>query len=599
MARVVRLDSGSGGGSRGGSCSGFGQVSPPHQRPSVDGGNGGSNILIPDESRVSWSAARRLAARLSPFLCGTRGCKWGGMRFRRTMKKLVNDQKKFIRDHGFLSFLSLSEFKVPIRLVEWVMQKMNPDLCEYRYRGKVIVFDKLLTQQILGLRDGNTPVKLSGSSEAVKEIKSSYHGHLNNNHLGMGVCEKFLLSLHNEEKFVMTFMIYLFGTILCPATGNYVNMDYFYSLISYMDHLKNANYCTTLPEYAAFVGRYRMNLSYITHGSRPFRLRDQIPNLNQSNADAKGVKADVLEGAGAEDVGDVGGDDIEISDIALGSVFLDEWIRMSASCSQGTQKHNIKLREETKSALDMFKKCMMDLHAKRTEALSKDASCGTDSVRSSPSSLGFVMEHRSGSLVASDPCDAPSFNLFDEIDPEYISTQEMKDSTVIVLRVPSPVAQSSAASKPSSPLAAASASRAAHSTVVVRSPSPVPQSPTAANTSTIDKRARKDIDDGGADEKKMRTTTEVENVYMRCVTSMPNRRSKESSSDLPPPFFKLGGFHVSLEYFRNAMKTRGEMNNEVMAYWIEMFNEEYREESKIPSTQNSALTTFFSSNFTA
>lgn len=36
----------------------------------------------------------------------------------------------------------------------------------------------------------------------------------------------------------------------------------------------------------------------------------------------------------------------------------------------------------------------------------------------------------------------------------------------------------------------------------------------------------------GGDEKKMRTIAEVGNVYTRCVTSMPNRRSKESSSDV-------------------------------------------------------------------
>uniref|UniRef100_A0A0E0LTN2 Aminotransferase-like plant mobile domain-containing protein n=1 Tax=Oryza punctata TaxID=4537 RepID=A0A0E0LTN2_ORYPU len=457
------------------------------------------------------------------------------------MKKLEDDQKKFMRDHGFESFLSLSDFKVHVRLVEWVMQKIIRIFVSID--TVVIVFDKLLTQQILGLRDGNTPVKLSGSNEAVKEIKSFYHGHLNNNRLGTGACEKLLLLLHKKEKFIRTFMIYLFGTILCPATRNYVNMDYFHSLvdisklidydwsthvvsslmrevkkyqsfsrnqreIAYMYHLempttglklRNMQYNTPRIchvtngdfEYAAFVDRSRMSLSYVTYGSRSFCPRDQIPYLNQSNADAKGIKADVPEVAGAEDVGDVGGDDIGIGDVALGSTSLDEWIRMSASSSQGTQKHNIKWRKETESTLDVFKKCMMDLHTKRTgkmiseisnalhardavagngnvdanptntthddapqdvafEALSKDTSGGTDNVRSSPSSLGFIMARRSGSLD---------------------------------------------------------------------------------------------------------TTSILKDGWIPCFTQV----------------------------FRNAMKARDEMNNEVMACWIEMFNEECREESKMQS----------------
>lgn len=61
----------------------------------------------------------------------------------------------------------------------------------------------------------------------------------------------------------------------------------------------------------------------------------------------------------------------------------------------------------------------------------------------------------------------------------------MNDATAIIVRVPSLVAQSPLASRPSSPVAATPASPADHSPVAMRSPSPVPQSPTTVNTSTI------------------------------------------------------------------------------------------------------------------
>lgn len=52
----------------------------------------------------------------------------------------------------------------------------------------------------------------------------------------------------------------------------------------------------------------------------------------------------------------------------------------------------------------------------------------------------------------------------------------------------------------------------------------------------------------------------------------------------PTPFLRIGGFHVSLEYFREAMKPRGELNNEVTSCWIEMFNANCREDSKMKSS---------------
>ncbi|KAF0922618.1 hypothetical protein E2562_001027 [Oryza meyeriana var. granulata] len=48
----------------------------------------------------------------------------GGKRFRETMDALEEDQKGFITKYGFNAFLSLSNFNVHTRLVEWVMQKI-------------------------------------------------------------------------------------------------------------------------------------------------------------------------------------------------------------------------------------------------------------------------------------------------------------------------------------------------------------------------------------------------------------------------------------------------------------------------------------------
>ncbi|KAF2923636.1 hypothetical protein DAI22_07g207600 [Oryza sativa Japonica Group] len=309
--------------------------------------------------------------RLSPFpaLSGSNfKHRWGGVRFKRTMLQLEPDQKQFIIDNDFESFLSLSNFKVHSRLAEWIMQKMNPEICEFRFRGKVIMFDKLLVQKITGLNDGDLPVKLSGAnSEVVKEIRTLYHPYFVSNRLGTGMCEKLLLSLHDEEKFLRTFILYLLATILCPATGNYVNLDYVHSLvdvqmwsqydwctyvasclmreikkyhgfstkqrdsifqigeclpllvIAYMDHLQmpttglhlriidysTPRFCHVTDEdfeYIVVVDRCRMNLGYVTYGSRPFRPQNEIPYLAQVHVVAGGSEAENARVARAEDV---------------------------------------------------------------------------------------------------------------------------------------------------------------------------------------------------------------------------------------------------------------------------------------------------------
>uniref|UniRef100_A0A0E0KMP4 Ubiquitin-like protease family profile domain-containing protein n=1 Tax=Oryza punctata TaxID=4537 RepID=A0A0E0KMP4_ORYPU len=682
--------------------------------------------------------------------------RWGGVRFKRTMLELEPDQKQFIIDNGFEFFLSLSNFKVYSRLAEWIMQKTNPEICEFRICGKIIVFDKLLVQKITGLNDGDLPVKLSGAnSEVVKEIRTLYHPYFVSNRLGTGMCEKLLLSLHDEEKFLRTFILYLLTTILCPATGNYVNLDYVHSLvdvkmwsqydwcthvasclmreirkyqgfsteqrdsifqigeylpllvIAYMDHLQmpttglhlriidysTPRFCHVTDEdfeYVAVVDRCRMNLGYVTYRSRPFRPRNEIPYLAQVHAVAGGSEAvnagvaraeDVPIGPGQDGVGIGAG--VAQDGVAQDCASLNEWIRLSTSSSQGTmfptslksiiEKHSAMWQDEFVSALDNFKRDMIDLHAKRTcdmisdiskvladsntavgnseavsnlpstegaaeavlnppstkgaaEAIvvdgpSKEASGG--SVPSSPAVDDYILAHRSDISNLDDACGATSFSLFNESDPEFISTQDLA-AEMLSLRV-SNVSQSAMDARipspsPQSPVSARTSSATPSPTE--KTPSPAPPSPTATKTSTsvvlslaavratspatssppratislplvvVQAPMRRKIGRKGrgkvicdVEAKKLKTTSEIDDVDTRFVIdSVPNRSRKADAKELPTPFLSIGGFHVSLEYFREVMKPRGELNNEVMSCWIVMFNANCREDSKMKSS---------------
>lgn len=86
----------------------------------------------------------------------------------------------------------------------------------------------------------------------------------------------------------------------------------------------------------------------------------------------------------------------------------------------------------------------------------------------------------------------------------------------------------------------------------------------------------------------------ISSVTMTCLTKCNTFVSEQLYLNFFPtfffwknratPFLRIGGFHVSLEYFREAMKPRGELNNEVMSCWIEMFNANCREDSKMKSS---------------
>uniref|UniRef100_A0A0E0EKU9 Zinc finger GRF-type domain-containing protein n=1 Tax=Oryza meridionalis TaxID=40149 RepID=A0A0E0EKU9_9ORYZ len=694
----------------------------------------------------SWSVSHdKLIVRMPDWCSGSNfKHRWGGVRFKRTMLELKPDQKKFIIDNGFESFLSLSNFKVHSRLAEWIMQKMNPEICEFRFRGKVIVFDKLLVQKITGLNDGDLPVKLSGAnSEVVKEIRTLYHPYFVSNRLGTGMCEKLLLSLHDEEKFLRTFILYLLATILCPATGNYVNLDYLHSLvdvkmcsqydwcthvasclmreirkyqgfsteqrdsifqigeclpllvIAYMDHLQmpttglhlriidynTPRFCHVTDEdfeYVAVVDRCRMNLGYVTYGSRPFHPRNEITYLAQVHAVVGGSEAENAGVARAEDV-PIGAvqDGVGIraavaqDSVAQDSASLNEWIRLSASSSQGTtfsaslksiiEKHSAMWQDEFVSALDNFKRDMIDLPDSNTavgiseavsnppstglaaevvsntpstegvaEAVSKPSSIegaakATDfdgpskeasggSVPSSPAIDDYIFASHSDISNLDDACDAPSFRLFNESDPDFISTQDLavemlsldvSNDTFSITSVTcfckdifcnsfthckdtfssppfthcnkninfsSSLSSSSKGNIPSYIFTATCYKLATSSS-----------GPSTHEKKNRKKRARKG--DSDVEAKKLKTTSEIDDVYRRSVVdSLPNRSRKADAKELTTPFLRIGEFHVSLEYFREAMKPRGELNNEVMSCWIEMFNANCREDSKMKSS---------------
>ncbi|TVU26672.1 hypothetical protein EJB05_29227, partial [Eragrostis curvula] len=93
----------------------------------------------------------------------------------------LNDvQKGFVHKNGFGYLLGIKSFHVPTPLLEWVMEQMIADACEFRHRNKTIKFVRSLVSDIIGIPSGNVPIILDPKDplviRKVEEAKLKYSG---------------------------------------------------------------------------------------------------------------------------------------------------------------------------------------------------------------------------------------------------------------------------------------------------------------------------------------------------------------------------------------------------------------------------------------
>jgi len=79
--------------------------------------------------------------------------------------KFSQGQIGWINEAGLGALLGMSDFSVPVNLVAWIMKHIDPDLREFRRKDKVIVFDKQLICNILGVPSGDEHVKLTCNAD--------------------------------------------------------------------------------------------------------------------------------------------------------------------------------------------------------------------------------------------------------------------------------------------------------------------------------------------------------------------------------------------------------------------------------------------------
>jgi hypothetical protein len=154
-------------------------------------------------------------------------------RFKKFVGSLAPDQIDFVRDSGFGSLLNVSDFKVRIPFLEWIMSNIVVGVAEFHYNGKRIKFRESMISTVFGIPSANVPIDFSNFPEQyAEEVKGVTDDCLEDKDKPAISCAITLcLAEHNQDAFMRSFMLVALATILCPRTQNSVDLKYLYYLM--------------------------------------------------------------------------------------------------------------------------------------------------------------------------------------------------------------------------------------------------------------------------------------------------------------------------------------------------------------------------------
>jgi hypothetical protein len=108
-----------------------------------------------------------------------------------------------------------------------MMKRVDPLLSEFRYKNRVIVFNRDLICKILGLENNARAVRISGDSDEVMKLKELYS---DGDRAKIGKCISIATESKDGETFMRSFALLALGSVYNPGTDNDVSLKYLNSL---------------------------------------------------------------------------------------------------------------------------------------------------------------------------------------------------------------------------------------------------------------------------------------------------------------------------------------------------------------------------------
>ncbi|KAE8781058.1 hypothetical protein D1007_45719 [Hordeum vulgare] len=147
---------------------------------------------------------------------------------------LAPARKNLIRTKKWGNLLDVSKFSAPEGLLEWIIDRIDPNLGEFRNprNNTSILFTPEMVEKVLGLPHGTRPVVVISKHEESPHrefYKTDYdHGRRAPIHYAATILEK--EADLDDETFFRTFFLVALATHLTPGTGNMVPLEYLGSL---------------------------------------------------------------------------------------------------------------------------------------------------------------------------------------------------------------------------------------------------------------------------------------------------------------------------------------------------------------------------------
>ena len=214
-------------------------------------------------------------------LCGFKS-RFNSKRLAQIGNQVSPEKRRIIREGPFGDLLDIRSFKVPHELIEFVAMNTNHVLSEFKHKNKSITFSKLMVKRIFNVPSGDRPVKLLKKSDE-HDLRSIYK---EGNRAPIAHVVKLLTSCSNEDVVMInrTWTLLALATVLCPGTGNMVNLEYLASLedmslvheFAWDEHLL----ARAMEEVGVFQEKKRMQ----ANAEKEFQIASCLPMLAVCNA---------------------------------------------------------------------------------------------------------------------------------------------------------------------------------------------------------------------------------------------------------------------------------------------------------------------------
>ncbi|KAI5018743.1 hypothetical protein ZWY2020_043631 [Hordeum vulgare] len=143
-------------------------------------------------------------------------------------QQLSPAKQGIIRNGLFGNLLDIKPFKVPHALIEFVVMHTNHALLEFKYKNKSIKFSKNMVKRIFNVSPGDSPMKLLKKSDE-HDLRSIYK---EGNRAPIAHVFKLLRDCNDTDEAMIrrTWALVALAIVVCPGTGNKVNLEYLHSL---------------------------------------------------------------------------------------------------------------------------------------------------------------------------------------------------------------------------------------------------------------------------------------------------------------------------------------------------------------------------------